>query len=140
VQLLHDLNIERLERVAGGLNEVDYSVDAIVNNVHAVDLVLGIQVRVKSLLNVLNNRVPRFIVVDEVAEPGCVDDSQSQTNTVLLNVGADRLDRHSLRDVDARRLALLGWVEGRVEQCVHECRLSEARFTCRFVSSLRIAD
>jgi hypothetical protein len=58
VQLLHDLNIERLERVACGLDEIDDSVDTVVDNVHAVDLVLSIEVGVKSLLNVLNNGVP----------------------------------------------------------------------------------
>jgi hypothetical protein len=58
VQLLHDLDIEGLERVSSGLDEVHNGVDAVVNDVHAVDLVLGIQVGVESCLNVLNNRVP----------------------------------------------------------------------------------
>jgi hypothetical protein len=33
-------------------------VDAVVNNVHAVDLVLSIQVGVETLLDVVDNRAP----------------------------------------------------------------------------------
>lgn len=139
VQLLHDLNIERLERVAGRLDEVNNSVDTVVNNIHAVDLVLSIKVGIKSLLNVLNNRIPRFVVVDEVTESGCINDGQSEADAVLLDVGANGLYRDSLGDIDARRLALLGRVQGGVEQCVYKGRLSEARFTCRIVSAPLIA-
>lgn len=108
VKLLHDFNIEGLERVTGGLDEVDNCVNAVVDDVHAVDLVLGIEVSVKSLLNVLNNRVPRFVVIDEVTESRCVNDSQSQANAVLLDIGADRLYRNGLGDVDAGGLRSLG--------------------------------
>ena len=58
MQLLHDLDVERLERVACGLDEIDNSVDTVVDNVHTVNLVLSIEVGVKSLLNVFNNGVP----------------------------------------------------------------------------------
>jgi hypothetical protein len=110
VKLLHDLNVKRLQRVASGLNEVYNSVDAVVYDVHAVDLVLRLEVGVETLLNVLDNGVPRFIVVDEVAESGRVNNSQPQTDTVLLNVSTDGLDRDGLGDVETRGLALLGWV------------------------------
>jgi len=74
MQLLHNLNIKRLERVTGGLDEVDDSVDTVVDNVHAVDLVLSVQVGIEPLLNVLDNWIPRLIVVDEVAKARCVND------------------------------------------------------------------
>jgi hypothetical protein len=77
VQAAHNLNIERLERVTSWLNEVDASVDAVVHNVHAVDLVLGIQVCIKALLDVLNNRAPGVVVVDKVSETRGVNDSQA---------------------------------------------------------------
>lgn len=89
VELLHDLNVKGLQRVASGLDEVDNSMDAVVHNVHTVDLVLSVEVSVKSLLNVLNNGVPRFIVVDEVTEARRVDNSQSEADTVLLDISAD---------------------------------------------------
>lgn len=104
--------------MASGLDEVNDGVDAVVHNVHAVDLVLSVQISVESLLNVLDNRVPRLIVVDEVTETWGINNSQSQTNTVLLNVGADGLDRDGLGDVETRGLALLGRVERGVEECV----------------------
>lgn len=73
MELLHHLNVNGLQRVARRLNKVDDGVNAVVNNVHAVDLVLGIQVCVEPLLNVLDNGVPGLIVVDEVAKARCID-------------------------------------------------------------------
>ncbi len=130
VQALHDLDIQGLQGVAGGLDEEDAGMDAVVNNVHAVDLVLGIEVGVEALLNVVDNGAPRLVVVDEVTEAGGVNDSQAQTHACLLNVRADGLDGDGLRDdVEAGALALLRGVQRGVEQGVDEGRLSEARFT-----------
>jgi hypothetical protein len=75
--------------VTGWLDEIDACVDAVVYNVHAVDLILGIEVCVEALLNVLHNGAPRSIVVDKVAEPRGINDSQAQTHAVLFNVSAD---------------------------------------------------
>ncbi|KAI6757469.1 hypothetical protein HG531_003294 [Fusarium graminearum] len=58
VKSAHHLDVKRLEGVAGRLDKENTSMDTVVNNVHAVDLVLSIQVRVKSLLNVVDNRSP----------------------------------------------------------------------------------
>jgi hypothetical protein len=58
METAHDLNVEGLEGVASGLNEEDTGVNAVVHNVHAVDLVLGIEVSIKSLLDVVNDRAP----------------------------------------------------------------------------------
>jgi hypothetical protein len=130
VKAAHDLNVEGFERVASGLNEEDASVDAVVDNVHAVDLVLGVEVRIIALLDVVDNGAPRLIVVDEVTEARSVDNSQTQTDTSLLNIGADGLDGDGLRnDVEARALALLGRVEGGVEESVDERGLAKAGFT-----------
>jgi hypothetical protein len=58
VKLLHHLNVDGLQGVAGGLDEVDNGMDTVVDDVHAVDLVLSIQVCVEPLLNVLDNGIP----------------------------------------------------------------------------------
>lgn len=130
VQPAHDLNVQRLQGVARRLDEVDARVDTVVDDVGPVDLVLGLEVSVVSLLNVLDNRAPRVIVVHKVTKSGGVDNGQTKTDTVLLDIGADGLDGHSLGDdVVARGSALLGGVERGVEQCVDESRLSETRFT-----------
>ena len=119
VKAAHDLNVERLKRVTSRLNEENTSMDSVVDDVHAVDLVLSIQVRVESLFNVVDNRAPGLIVVDEITETRSVDNSKAETDTSLLNVGADGLDGNGLgNNVEARALALLGGVERGVEESV----------------------
>lgn len=131
VQAAHDLNVQWLQRVAGGLDEVDAGMDAVVNNVDAVHLVLGIKVSVESLLNVLDDGTPRNVIVHKVTESRRVDDGQAETHAVLFNVGADGLYGDGLgADVKAWGLLLLWRVQRRVEERVDKGRLSEARFTC----------
>lgn len=128
VKALHDLDIQRLQRVASGLDEEDTGMNAVVDNVHTVDLVLGVEVGVEALLDVVGDRTPRLVIVDEVTEARSVDDGQSETDTSLLNICADRLDGHGLgKDVEARSLALLGRVKRSVEESVDQGRLSEPR-------------
>lgn len=132
VEAAHDLDVEGLEGVTGGLDEEDAGVNSVVNNVHAVDLVLGIEVGIESLLNVVDDGSPRLVVVDEVAESRSVNNGQAETDTGLLNVGADGLDGNGLgNDVQGRAFALLGGVQGGVEEGVDEGRLAQARFTCK---------
>lgn len=130
VKSTHDLDIKRLERVAGRLNEVHAGVHAVVDDVHAVDLVLGIKVGIKALLDVLDNWAPGIVVVHKVTKTRSVHNGQTQADAILLNVCADGLDAHSLRcEVERWLFALLRWVERGVEKRVDESRLSEARFT-----------
>lgn len=110
MQFLHDLHVQGLQRVARGLDEEDHSVDAVIHNVHAVHLLLLVQVGVEPLLNILNNGLPRLVVVDKVTKTRSVNDGQSQTHAVFLDIGADGLYGNRLGDVEARGLALLGWV------------------------------
>ena len=72
VKSAHDLDVKRLQRVTGRLDEVHASMDAIVDDVHAIELVLGLEIRIESLLNVLDDWAPGVIVVDEVAKARCV--------------------------------------------------------------------
>lgn len=116
--------------MAGGLNEVDTRVDTVVNDVGTVDLVLGLQVSVVSLLDVLDNRTPRVIVIHKVTKARCVNDGQTETDTVLFDVGTDGLDGDGLGDdFVARAGAFLGRVKRGVEQSVDESRFTETRFT-----------
>ena len=89
MQSAHDLDVQGLQCMACWLNEVDACMDTVVNDVHAVDLVLRIQVCIKSLLDVVNNWSPRLVVVDKVTKAWGIDNSQAKTNTVLLNIRAD---------------------------------------------------
>lgn len=89
MQSAHNFYIEGLQGVTGRLDEVDTGVDAVVDNVHTVDLVLCIEVCVKALLNVLHNRAPGLGVVHKVSKARGIDNVESQTNPVLFDVGAD---------------------------------------------------
>ena len=131
MQSAHHLNVERLERVASRLDEVHTGVHTVVDNVHAVDLVLGLQVCIESLLNVLNDWSPRVVIVDKVTEAGCVNNCQSQPDSVLFNVCADGLDGDGLwDDVETRAFAFPRRVEGSVEEGIDKCRLSKTRLAC----------
>lgn len=130
MQPAHNLNVEGLQGVTGGLNEVNARVDTVVDDVGTVDLVLGLQVSIVSLLNVLDNRTPRVIVVHKVTKSRRVDDGQTETDTVLFDIGTDGLDGDGLGDdVVAGASALLGRVKGGVEQGIDESRFTETRFT-----------
>lgn len=86
VKSAHDFNVQRLERVAGWLNKVDTGVHTVVDNVHAIDLVLRIEVGIEALLNVLHDWSPRLIVVHKITKSGSVDYSQAETNAILFDV------------------------------------------------------
>jgi len=130
VHAAHNLDVQGLQGVTGRLNEVNAGVDTVVDNVAAVDLVLGLKVGVKALLNVFDNGAPRVVVVHKVTESGSIDHAEAETHAILLNVGAGRLDRHGLgNDIGVGAGALLRGVEGGVKQGVDKGRLSESGFT-----------
>lgn len=119
METLHDLDVERLQRVASGLDEEDTCVNAVVHDVHPVDLVLGIEVSIETLLDVIRDWPPGLVIVDEVTEARGINNSQAQTNTRFLNICANGLDGDSLgEDVETGSLALLGRVQGSVEESV----------------------
>ena len=119
-----------LRRVASRLDEVDACVNAVVDNVHAVDLVLSFEVCIKSLFNVLDDGPPGVVVVHKVTKARCIDDGQAQTYTVLFNVGTDGLDGDSFWDDFHARAFSFSWrVERGVEQRIDQGRLAQARFT-----------
>lgn len=77
MQFAHDLDVQGLQRVTGGLDEENNGMDAVVHDVHAVDLILGFEIGVEPLLNVLDDWLPGFVIVDEVAKARGVDHGQS---------------------------------------------------------------
>lgn len=105
----HDLDIQRLQGMPSRLNKVYACMDTIVDDIHAVHLVLCIEIGIEALFNVLDNRAPRIIVVDKIAETWSVDNRQAKANPILLNVRTDGLNRDGLwNDIKARSFALLG--------------------------------
>jgi hypothetical protein len=76
-QLLHDLNIERLQGVAGGTDEVQAGVDTEVDLVTAARLLLLEHVRLVLVVEELDDGLPRVAVVHVVAEARGVNDGQA---------------------------------------------------------------
>jgi stage III sporulation protein SpoIIIAA len=115
----HDLDVERLQCVASGLNKIHTGVNSVVHDIHSVDLVLGIKVGIKALLNVIHNWSPRLIIVDEITKSRGINNSQTQTNAILLDIGTNGLYRHGFwDDVETGTLAFPRWIEGGIEEGV----------------------
>lgn len=74
---LHDLNVEGLEGVAGGADEVEAGMDTEVDLVLAAGLLLLKHVGLVLVVEELDDGHPGVAVVDIVAETGGVDDGQS---------------------------------------------------------------
>jgi hypothetical protein len=73
----HNFDVQWLQSMASWLNEVYTGVDSIVYDIHAVDLVLSVQVGIKSLLNVIHDWSPRLVIVDEVTKAGGINNGQT---------------------------------------------------------------
>ena len=98
-QLPQDDNVNGLEGVAGGGDEVETAVDACVLDVaFALGGQLLAQVGAVLILYVLDNGVPAAVVVDQVAVAGGVDNVQAQTNAILLDDVSDGMDLGGLAD------------------------------------------
>jgi hypothetical protein len=107
--------------VASWLDEVHACMYAVVHNIDAVDLVLGVEIGIKALFNILNYRTPGYVIVDKVSKTRSVNNSQSKTNAVFFDIGADRLYGDGLgADVEAWRLSFLWGVERGVEESIYE--------------------
>ena len=85
-ELLQHHDVDRLKRVTRGLDKEQAAVNA---RVLDVALSLGGELLAEVgrvlVLDVLHDRVPAPVVVDQVAVPGGVDNVQPETHAVLLN-------------------------------------------------------
>ena len=57
----HEFDVERLKRMAGGLNKVDTRMNTIINDIGPVRLILSLKIGIKSGLDALQNRLPTII-------------------------------------------------------------------------------
>jgi hypothetical protein len=87
-------------RVASRLDEIDTSVNTVINQFQPVDPVFLLKVGVKSSINVVDNGFPAgssalgaegpksspLIVIDEITKSGSINDRQLQSNASLLNI------------------------------------------------------
>ena len=98
MQSTHDLDVKGLQRVTGWLDEVNASMHTVIYDVHAIDLVLRLEISIESLLNIFHDWAPRVVIVDKISKTGSVHDRQAKANAIFLNVCADRLDRNGFGD------------------------------------------
>jgi hypothetical protein len=87
-------------RVTSRLDEIDTSVNTVINQFQPVDPVLLLEVGVESSINVVDNGLPAgssalsdrgagsspFIVINEITKAGSIDHRQLQSNASLLNI------------------------------------------------------
>lgn len=130
-QLLQHDDIDRLEGVAGWLDKEQAAVNASVLN---VALTLGgellSKVRRVLVLDVLDDRVPAAVVVDQVTVARGVDNVEPETNAILLDDVRHRVDLGSGSDNLVRKKTTLGLDEVRSEDGVDKGGLSETSLAC----------
>ena len=130
-QLLQHHNVNWLQRMTRWLDEEQAAVDACVLD---VTLTLGCeflpQVGGVLVLDILDNRVPAPVVVDQIAIAGGVDDVQSEADVVLLDDVRHGLDLGGGPDDLVRVKSALGLDEVRGEDGVDQGRLAQPRLAC----------
>jgi hypothetical protein len=127
-QLLHDLDVERLQGVARGADEVQAGVDAQVDLVGAARLLLLQHVRLVLVVEELDYGLPRVAVVHVVAEAGRVDDRQADLEELLLELGLCDFDLDRLVHLLVVAALVVGVVlDRRGEERVDEGGFAEAR-------------
>ena len=130
-QLLQHHDVDRLQRMARRRDEVQTAVDA-----RVLDVALPLrgqflaQVRAVLVLDVLHDRVPAAVVVDQVAVAGRVDDVEAQTHAVLLDDVRDRVDLGGAADGLVGGEAAFAVDEVGGEDGVDQRALAEAGLAC----------
>jgi len=127
VQLLHAHQIQRLESVPGGADEVQADVDAAVVARHqrSLDLQLLLQIVLELGVDVVDHRFERVVLVDLVAIAHCVTDGQLESHIALLQlVGV------SLQLDAGQGMGTWCGLEAGVKQRVHQRRLAQSSFAC----------
>lgn len=106
--------------MTGRVNEVNTSMDTVVDDVTTIDLVFGLEVSVEARFDVIDNRTPRLVIVDKVTKTRRVDDRQLEANAILFNIGADGFNTGRLgKNIVTRTRILLRWIKAGAEECVH---------------------
>lgn len=130
-QLLEHDNIDGLQGVTGGLDEEQAAVDT---GVLDVALTLGSELLSKVgrvlVLDVLDDRVPAAVVVDQVTVARGIDNVETETNAILLNKVGHGVDLGSGSDDLLGYKTTLRLDKVRGKDGVDEGRLSETSLAC----------
>lgn len=142
-QSLHHFNVQGLQGVSRGSDEVQASVYSEIDFVNTSRLLLLQHVRLMLVIQELDNWHPRVAVVDIVSKAGCIDYGQaycqrSETSTkgavqqtleeLLFQFGLCDLDFNGLVHLLGVSALVIGVVlNGRRKERIDECRLSQSR-------------
>lgn len=130
-QLLQHDDIDRLEGVAGWLDEEQAAVDAGVLDVAlTLSSELLSQVGRVLVLDVLDDRVPAAVVVDQITVARGVDNVEPEANAILLDDVRHGVDLGSGSDNLVREKTTLGLDEVRSKDGVDESGLSKTSLAC----------
>jgi hypothetical protein len=129
-ETLHDLDVERLQSVSGGPNEVQATMDPEVGLLPTLGLLFLSHIGLVLVIDEIDDWGPRVTVVDIVAESWGVNDAELDFELLLLELGLDYLDLGKLVEL---LVVTPGVVFGRrqlgSEERVHESGLAKTRFT-----------
>jgi hypothetical protein len=92
-ELLENHNINRLQGMAAGLDEEQAAMDSGVLQISlALSSELLAQICRMLVLDILDDRIPAALVVDQVTVAGSIDNVEPQTNAILFNDVRHSLD------------------------------------------------
>jgi hypothetical protein len=125
-ELLQHNNVNRLQRVSGGLDEEQAAVDTgILDITFALRCEFLPQVRGVLILDVLDDGVPAAVIVDQITIAGGIDNVESQTDAILLDDVGNGLDLGGLADRLIGLQSTLGVDQVRSKDGVDQSRLSK---------------
>lgn len=82
-QSFHNLNVQRLQCVSGGADEIQAGMNTEINLINTAGLLLLQHVRLMLVVQELDDWHPGIAVVDIVSEARCVDDSETNYPQLL---------------------------------------------------------
>lgn len=127
IELLHTHQIQRFEPVASWADEVQANVYAaiVACGQWSFDFQLLLQISLELGINVIDDCFEWIVFVYLIAVADRIANCQLQTNAALLQFVRVWLQFHIWQSVRT-------WhrLEARIEQCVHQCRFAQTRFTC----------
>lgn len=137
VEFLHADQIQRFESVSSWTDEVQANVYTTVmaRGQWSFNFQLLLQIGLELGINVIDNRFERIIFVDLIAVADRIAYRQLESNATLLQLIRVRFQFH-IRQCMGTRCRL----EARIEQCVHQCRLTQTRLTCIIQNTLDVMD
>ncbi|CAN8016817.1 unnamed protein product [Ixodes persulcatus] len=147
VEHLHELDVQGLEPVAEGRDEVEAAVHPVVRDVASVQPTLVAQEALKLVLNVLDDRLEAAAestgdvpirVIDGVPKARCIHHGKTQLDPPLFDLHSRGIQSDCLLHFSCwggcnpttgiGKLAF--WVQVRQEQAVDKCGFSEPRLPC----------